>query len=70
MTHIIYFDEAKKEDIEAAEEAKVNLIDFKQAIKEGRDLDVKLEDPTASTIYTLSYTSGTTGKPKGTMVSH
>jgi len=70
MTHIIYFDDAKKEDIEAAQGLNITLIDFKEAIKEGKTLHTKLEDPAPATIYTLSYTSGTTGKPKGTMISH
>lgn len=33
-------------------------------------LEVELEEPTPETIYTLCYTSGTTGMPKGTMLMH
>jgi long-chain acyl-CoA synthetase len=48
----------------------VTLLDFKEAIREGKTLDVKLEEPKPDTVYTLSYTSGTTGMPKGTMITH
>lgn len=48
----------------------MKLISYLDVIKEGKGLSEKLDDVTRDTIYTLSYTSGTTGVPKGVMLSH
>jgi long-chain acyl-CoA synthetase len=48
----------------------VTLIDYEEIIKEGEKLSTPLEDVTSESVYTLSYTSGTTGMPKGTMLTH
>jgi long-chain acyl-CoA synthetase len=44
------------------------LISFKDALIEGSTLQTELGEVGADTIYTLCYTSGTTGMPKGTML--
>jgi long-chain acyl-CoA synthetase len=46
----------------------LRLISFEDALKEGSSLETELEEVEADTIYTLCYTSGTTGMPKGTML--
>jgi long-chain acyl-CoA synthetase len=48
------------------------LVKFENAIKEGRENkeEVKFDNVTGDTLYTFSYTSGTTGMPKGVMLSH
>ena len=47
---------------------------FWDAVKESKETlterDVKFENITKDSVYTICYTSGTTGKPKGTMLTH
>lgn len=72
LTHVIYFDEAKQADKEAAETNGLTLVSYETVLKEGREVvdkpmfDVVKHD----TFYTFSYTSGTTGMPKGVMLTH
>ena len=68
-SHVIYFDEVQLE--EAAREVGITLIRFNDAVKEGMELSNMQWDPvTGDTFYTFSYTSGTTGMPKGVMLTH
>lgn len=53
-----------------ASELGITLVSFKDVVEEGKNLDAKFDEVKPETIYTLSYTSGTTGMPKGTMISH
>lgn len=71
LTHVIYFDEAKPEDIELGVSNGLQIVKYEDAIKEGRESEQIKPDPvTADTFYTFSYTSGTTGMPKGVMLTH
>lgn len=67
---IIYFDEAKNEDLQLAQQQGIKPIKYEDVLSEGRTLKVELEEVTPDTCYTFSYTSGTTGVPKGVMLTH
>ena len=70
MQAIIYFDEAKKEDLDAAVANEVKLYRYEDVISEGKGMKQELDEVTPDTVYTLCYTSGTTGMPKGAMLTH
>lgn len=71
LTHVIYFDEASQADLDMGIESGLIIAKYEDAIKEGRESEKITPDPvTADTFYTFSYTSGTTGMPKGVMLTH
>ncbi|OMJ21577.1 Fatty acyl-CoA synthetase A [Smittium culicis] len=55
---------------EWAESKNVKLYDFNQIESLGSKNLIKHTKPTPDSIYTLMYTSGTTGNPKGVVSSH
>jgi long-chain acyl-CoA synthetase len=71
-THIVYFGPALEKDvIEISTAAGLTLINFEEAIAEGLTYkNIELDKVTPETYYTFSYTSGTTGMPKGVMLTH
>lgn len=71
LIHIIYFDDASDSDKEVAQQLGISLASYDEAINEGKQVGkVEWDEVTSETIYTFSYTSGTTGMPKGVMLSH
>lgn len=49
---------------------KLNVYLFNEIVKSGESNMQSLPKVTPASIFTLSYTSGTTGSPKGAMISH
>lgn len=70
---LISIEDLTKEDDELIDQAKVqgiHLIDFKELLKIGKENEIPHRPPTADTLYTISFTSGTTGIPKGVELNH
>ena len=72
---MIYFSEFKPvefDEIEAQTAAGITLVSYESVIKaaDEKGEEVKYDEVTRDTVYTLSYTSGTTGLPKGVMITH
>ena len=73
LTHVIYFEDFKPVEIDEIEAntSGLTLIRYKDALEEGSKMSGIQWDPvTPDTLYTFCYTSGTTGLPKGVMLSH
>lgn len=49
---------------------RIKVYTFDNILKSGEENHVEAPELSPDTIFTLSYTSGTTGKPKGAMISH
>ena len=54
-----------------AKEAGVSILDFQQLVEAGKaDKSVELHPPKGEDLGIVCYTSGTTGNPKGVMITH
>lgn len=75
ITHlkaVISFDEVTEEKRRAGQDADVKIFHFNEVIDIGKQQGgaLELDAPTPETVYMFCYTSGTTGDPKGVMLSH
>jgi len=75
LKNIIVFENQIPDGIqELASRAEISLYTFDQVLQKGKSQVAQgvatFDTPKPETIYFISYTSGTTGDPKGVKVSH
>lgn len=72
LKNIVSFENnVPQEDIEKAKEHGIKILTFDEVVQAGsenKEWSVHQADP--DDIYMFSYTSGTTGDPKGVQLSH
>ena len=67
---IVFENTIPDEEKKAAEEAGLTLYTFEQVIFKGREATAEEVEAQPDDVFMFSYTSGTTGVPKGVMLSH
>lgn len=71
LRSVICFDKLEEELIAKLKERGLVYYDFADLLKKGSECEPpQMNDPKPTDVFTFSYTSGTTGPPKGAMLTH
>lgn len=70
IKNVILFDKPDENLLKEIREFKLNIFDYQELILTGQKSQTSFNPAKPETIHTISYTSGTTGDPKGVMISH
>ena len=71
LVNILSFDTVSEEQKAEANSAGLKIYGFQEVVDEGKKHpEVILQEPTPETVYMFCYTSGTTGDPKGSLLTH
>ena len=57
-------------DVKKAEELGIRLLAYSEVLKLGQESGISTRDPSPDDLALIMYTSGTTGMPKGVMLTH
>lgn len=67
---IVLMEEPTDEERLAAEAINLRLLGFQDVVQDGKSRPVTIDPPTPDDLYSIMYTSGTTGDPKGVLLTH
>lgn len=70
LQNIIVVDNENTDSISKAKEKGYSIFTFNDILEKGKGQSMQFTHCKPETLATLSYTSGTTGTPKGTMLTH
>ena len=70
FANIVQFEDVKDDARAAAAKVGITLRSFTELLDNGRATPVPAEPPSPDAVATFCYTSGTTGNPKGAMLTH
>jgi len=70
LKNVVSFDEVPEESKKLAKELNLDLMDWQDFLKHGEKNIQPLPPVTGDSIFTFSYTSGTTALPKAAMLTH
>lgn len=71
LKNFLSYDPVSEDKIKEAAEVGLTVHLYKDVVEAGKlHKDAPVKEPTKDTIYMFCYTSGTTGDPKGAMISH
>jgi len=71
LKNIISFEDPSKEDLAKADECSIHVTTFDEVMEQGKaNTSFTVQEPKEDDVCMLSYTSGTTGDPKGVQLTH